>query len=88
MESIFLYGICSIISKLFSFCSQKMVIIPGIHKILVGIANMKDHDQTASDLGLCCLSICFPDRATSIQNRRTSTICVLLFKDYYFKFYY
>ena len=65
-----------------------MVIVPGIHKILVGIANMKDHEQTASDLGLCCLSICFPDRATSIKNRRTSTICVLLFKDYYFKFYY
>ena len=58
-------------------------IIHGIHKILVGIANTKDPDLTASDKGLCCLSISFLDRATSIQNRRTSTICVLLFKLYY-----
>ena len=35
---------------------KKMIIVPGIHKILMGIANMKDHEQTASDLGLCCLS--------------------------------
>ena len=34
---------------LFSFCSKKMVIRAGIHKMLVRITNRGDPDQTASE---------------------------------------
>ena len=45
----------------------------GIHKMLARIANSKGPDQTASDLGLCCLSRPFW-QANNAQNFRTFTV--------------
>ena len=42
-------GNCSKILKIFSFCSQMLVIQAGIHKMLARIANREDPDQTASE---------------------------------------
>ena len=44
------YGKCSKISNtfLFLFSNKMLVFRPGIHKILVRVANREDPDQTAS----------------------------------------
>ena len=51
-----------------------LVFRAGINKMFIGIANWEDPDQSASDLGLHCLSRSFW-QATSIHNFRTFTIC-------------
>ena len=60
-----------------TFCplfSNKMFLFrAGIYKMLVRIANREDPDQTASDLGLHCLSMLFW-QATSVQSFRTFTV--------------
>ena len=45
-----MYGKCSKISNtfLFLFSNKMLVFRPGIHKILVRVANREDPDQTAS----------------------------------------
>ena len=50
-----------------------VVIWAGIHRMLVRMANKVDPDQTASDLGLPCLSRLFK-QATNVQNFRTFTL--------------
>ena len=51
-------GKCSKILNtfLFLFSNEMLVFRTGIHKMLIRIANREDPDQTASDLGLHCLS--------------------------------
>ena len=54
------YGECSKITNalkfLFVFSTIRLVIMAGIHKMLVRLANREDPDQKQSDLGLHCLS--------------------------------
>ena len=54
----------------------------GIHKMDVRIANREDPDQTASDLGMHCLSMLFW-QATSVWNFRkfTGYLKKYIFKD-------
>ena len=49
------------------------VIMSGIHKMLVRIANREVHDQIQSDVGLHCLSRPFW-QALKVQNFRIFTI--------------
>ena len=52
--------------QLFSFCSQNkmLVIMAGIHKMLVRIANREDPDQTVlqKQSDLCIVCLCLFDR--------------------------
>ena len=52
------YGKCSKIADIFPFLfsNEMLVFTAGIHKMLLRIANREDPYQTASDLGLPCLS--------------------------------
>ena len=53
-----------------------MFVRAGIHRMFVRIANREDPDQTASDLGLSCLSRFFL-LASSVRNFRTFTVGVV-----------
>ena len=57
-QTICLHGKCSKISNSFSLSilNEILIIRAGSHKMLARIANRGDPDQTASDLGLPCLS--------------------------------
>ena len=70
-------GKCSKILNtfLFLFSTKMLVIMAGIHKTHVSIANSGDANQTA--LGLHCLSRHFC-QATSAQNFRTFTVSQLI----------
>ena len=66
-------GAINVLKLLALFANKMLVIKLGIHKILVRMASREDLDQTASDLGLHCLSRPFL-QATSVRNFRTFTI--------------
>ena len=55
---------------LFLFSNNMLVILAGINKMLVRMANREDPDQTA------CLSRTFK-QVTSVQNFRTFTVSIL-----------